>query len=104
MVKNFLDQKTRTCNFEARNDRTVTGAQQKAEADGNQSALKGSREIAFSGKQQASVPKEMLAASDTMLAKVEKAKKRARNHSVTLSCIEVADDKRWKKRLERRDS
>ena len=48
LVGEFLDQKVRARNFEARDERTVTGTPAKRQkAKRNQLASKGSKEVAF---------------------------------------------------------
>ena len=71
MVKRHIDQKIRTRNLQARNERIETGVSFKIQK-GKMSALQGTQENAISGKQKDSVQREMHAASATVAVIVGK--------------------------------
>ena len=72
-AKKFKDQNLQNRHFEARNDRTATGPLAKQRGKGDAKAVKERREIATSGRQNASVPKETRAAKDTTSPSVARA-------------------------------
>ena len=71
MVKRFLDQKSKALNFEARHERTVTGAPAKSKAKGKTVSTERKQGDAVSGKEKESVPGEMPAVFSTILINVE---------------------------------
>ena len=87
MVKKRIDQKIRTRNFQARNERIETGVLVKTQQGKNVSA-EGNQENAISRKQEDSGQKEMLAASATTSLSVERKHNRplllqGRRHKMT---------------------